>query len=69
MLKARICGWILLLPLFVLSLLAQSELRCVANAVDIRPLFSAVTTEDRKRIEGTINNSVNLATFALSVTD
>lgn len=69
MLKARICGWILLLPLFVLSLPAQSELRCVANAVDIRPLFSAVTTEDRKRIEGTINNSVNLATFDLSATD
>ncbi|EEW0115423.1 TPA: DUF2773 domain-containing bactofilin [Escherichia albertii] len=69
MLKARICGWILLLPLFVLSLPAQSELRCVANAVDIRPLFSAITTEDRKRIEGTINNSVNLATFDLSATD
>lgn len=52
MLKARICGWILLLPLFVLSLPAQSELRCVANAVDIRPLFSAVTTEDRMNRPG-----------------
>ena len=48
MFKARICGWIGLLPLFMLSLPVQAELRCVANTVDIEPFFSAATAEDKQ---------------------
>ncbi len=39
MFKPVLCSWIGLLPLFMLSLPVQAELRCVANAVDIEPFF------------------------------
>lgn len=51
MFKSRICGWIGLLPLFMLSLPVQAELRCVANTVDIEPFFSAATAEDKQQVE------------------
>lgn len=51
MFKARNCGWIRLLPLFMLSLPVQAELRCVANAVDIESFFSAATAEDKQQVE------------------
>ncbi|MCL8378565.1 polymer-forming cytoskeletal protein, partial [Escherichia coli] len=66
MFKARICGWIGLLPLFMLSLPVQAELRCVANTVDIEPFFSAATAEDKPQVEPAINSSVNLVAFGLS---
>lgn len=50
MFKPRICSWIGLLPLFMLSLPVQAELRCVANAVDIEPFFSAATAEDNNKL-------------------
>ena len=69
MFKARICGWIGLLPLFMLSLPVQAELRCVANAVDIEQFFSAATAEDKQQVEQAINSSVNLVPFGLSASD
>lgn len=69
MFKARICGWIGLLPLFILSLPVQAELRCVANAVDIEPFFSAATAEDKQQVEQAINSSVNLVPVGLSAPD
>lgn len=69
MFKARICGWIGLLPLFMLSLPVQAELRCVANTVDIEPFFSAATAEDKQQVEQAINSSVNLVPFGLSASD
>lgn len=60
MFKARNCGWIRLLPLFMLSLPVQAELRYVANAVDIESFFSAATAEDKQQVEQAINSSVNL---------
>ncbi len=69
MFKPRICGWIGLLPLFMLSLPVQAELRCVANAVDIEPFFSAATAEDKQQVEQAINSSVNLVPFGLSASD
>ncbi|NHX22290.1 polymer-forming cytoskeletal protein, partial [Escherichia coli] len=66
---ARICGWIGLLPLFMLSLPVQAELRCVANTVDIEPFFSAATAEDKQQVEQAINSSVNLVPFGLSASD
>ncbi|STM76762.1 protein involved in detoxification of methylglyoxal [Escherichia coli] len=57
MFKARICGWIGLLPLFMLSLPVQAELRCVANVVDIEQFFL--------RLPLKINNKLNkLSTVA-----
>ncbi|MCE3097897.1 hypothetical protein LT616_20385, partial [Escherichia coli] len=56
MFKPRICSWIGLLPLFMLSLPVQAELRCVANAVDIVPFFSAATAEDKQQVEQAINS-------------
>lgn len=57
MFKARICGWIGLLPLFMLSLPVQAELRCVANTFDIEPFFL--------RLPLKINNKLNkLSTVA-----
>lgn len=57
MFKARICGWIGLLPLFMLSLPVQAELRCVANTVDIEQFFL--------RLPLKINNKLNkLSTVA-----
>ncbi len=50
MFKARNCGWIRLLPLFMLSLPVQAELRCVANAVDIESFFSAATAEENNKL-------------------
>lgn len=64
-----ICGWIGLLPLFMLSLPVQAELRCVANTVDIEPFFSAATAEDKQQVEQAINSSVNLVPFGLSASD
>ncbi|HGU6588055.1 TPA: polymer-forming cytoskeletal protein, partial [Escherichia coli] len=69
MFKARICGWIGLLPLFMLSLPVQAELRCVANAVDIEQFFSAATAEDKQQVEQAINSSVNLVPFGLSASN
>lgn len=69
MLKARNCGWIRLLPLFMLSLPVQAELRCVANAVDIESFFSAATAEDKQQVEQAINSSVNLVPFGLSASN
>ncbi|HAL1398419.1 TPA: DUF2773 domain-containing bactofilin [Escherichia coli] len=69
MFKSRICGWIGLLPLFMLSLPVQAELRCVANTVDIEPFFSAATAEDKQQVEQAINSSVNLVPFGLSASD
>ncbi|VED35870.1 protein involved in detoxification of methylglyoxal [Escherichia coli] len=69
MFKPRICSWIGLLPLFMLSLPVQAELRCVANAVDIEPFFSAATAEDKQQVEQAINSSVNLVPFGLSASD
>ena len=69
MFKARICGWIGLLPLFMLSLPVQAELRCVVNAVDIEPFFSAATAEDKQQVEQAINSSVNLVPVGLSASD
>lgn len=57
MFKPRICSWIGLLPLFMLSLPVQADLRCVANAVDIEPFFL--------RLPLKINNKLNkLSTVA-----
>lgn len=57
MFKAGNCGWIRLLPLFMLSLPVQAELRCVANAVDIESFFL--------RLPLKINNKLNkLSTVA-----
>ncbi|EKF2764106.1 DUF2773 domain-containing bactofilin [Escherichia coli] len=69
MFKARNCGWIRLLPLFMLSLPVQAELRCVANAVDIESFFSAATAEDKQQVEQAINSSVNLVPFGLSASN
>lgn len=69
MFKPRICSWIGLLPLFMLSLPVQAELRCVANAVDIEPFFSAATAEDKQQVEQAINSSVSLVSFGLSASD
>lgn len=69
MFKARICGWISLFTLFMLSLPAQAELRCVANEVDIEPFFSAATAEDKQQVEQAINGSVNLVPVGLSAPD
>ncbi len=55
--------------LFMLSLPVQADLRCVANAVDIEPFFSAATAEDKQQVEQAINSSVNLVPFGLSASD
>ncbi|MDO1659574.1 polymer-forming cytoskeletal protein, partial [Escherichia coli] len=69
MLKARNCGWMRLLPLFMLSLPVQAELRCVANAVDIESFFSAAAAEDHQRVEHAINRSVNLVPVGISASN
>ena len=66
MFKPRICSWIGLLPLFMLSLPVQAELRCVANAVDIEQFFFLFSAEDKQQVEQAINSSVNLVPFGLS---
>lgn len=53
----------------MLSLPVQAELRCVTNAVDIEPFFSAATAEDKQQVEQAINSSVNLVPFGLSASD
>lgn len=55
MLKARNCGWIRLLPLFMLSLPVQAELRCVANAVDIESFFLRLPLKINNNVEQAIN--------------
>lgn len=69
MFKARICGWIGLLFLFMLSFLVQAELWCVANAVDIEQFFFAATAEDKQQVEQAINSSVNFVFFGLFALD
>ena len=67
MFKARNCGWIRLLPLFMLSLPVQAELRCVANAVDIESFFSAATAEDKQQVEQAGNDSNLLIVFYVQI--